>query len=96
MTRRCAVPHCRNRSRIDEVKCSVFRVPQDLSRRKKWEEAIPGIIELRSTDLRETFRRERYISRMDKTRRKWANNLSKLNKNLLDTRSLHETIQIKM
>lgn len=46
----CAVPDCKTGSKT-ESKRSVFRVPKDTVMCKKWEEAIPGIVKLFTTDV---------------------------------------------
>ncbi|KAM0729413.1 hypothetical protein ACS0PU_004767 [Formica fusca] len=51
MPRWCAVPYCRTDSRTEQIKRSLFGVPKDPVIWKKWEEAIPGIVKLRQTDV---------------------------------------------
>ncbi|KMQ85102.1 hypothetical protein RF55_16552, partial [Lasius niger] len=51
MTKWCAVPNCKTGSRTEQIKRSLFRIPKDPATWKKWEEAIPNIIKLRSTDV---------------------------------------------
>ncbi|CAL1672837.1 unnamed protein product [Lasius platythorax] len=51
MTKPCAVPTCKTGNRSEKSKRSVFRVPKDIERLKKWIEIIPGIVELKPTHV---------------------------------------------
>ncbi|KAM0724723.1 hypothetical protein ACS0PU_009107 [Formica fusca] len=51
MARWCAVPYCKTGSRTEQIKRSLFGVPKDPVIWKKWDEAIPGIVKLRQTDV---------------------------------------------
>ncbi|XP_043267418.1 uncharacterized protein [Venturia canescens] len=46
----CVVPGCKTGSRVETAKHSLFCVPKDPERRKQWENAIPGIVKLSSSD----------------------------------------------
>ncbi|XP_063980430.1 uncharacterized protein LOC135164211 isoform X2 [Diachasmimorpha longicaudata] len=49
MPKVCAVPNCGTGTKVVEEKRSLFRVPSDEEQRKKWEAAIPGMGQLKSS-----------------------------------------------
>lgn len=51
MTKPYAVPTCKTGNRSEKSKRSVFRVPKDIERLKKWIEIISGIVELKPTHV---------------------------------------------
>lgn len=49
MTKPCCVPKCKTGYKSVKLKCSVFKAPTNVERRKKWQAAIPGIKQLSSS-----------------------------------------------
>ncbi|CAL1681039.1 unnamed protein product [Lasius platythorax] len=63
MTKSCAIPTCKTRNYLSK-KCSLFKVPSNIERCKKWIAAIPGIVDLQPSQfVCEKHFEKRYILR---------------------------------
>lgn len=51
MPKACAVPKCKTGRRTIKEKCSVFKMPSDNEQYKKWQAAIPGIVNLKQSQF---------------------------------------------